>query len=127
MKKAECYNCKEVDHIKRNCKKFKKSKINQSEKKNDSSNNNNKKINKKNRKRKFNNNQARKIRQQQAQAVKDDLNSYNSSNSDSENSKVTHLVIDEFVNKSDDKLSKKACYAAENKNEIAYQITKTDL
>ena len=56
MKKAECYNCEELSHIKRHCKKLKKSKINQSEKKNDSSDNNNKKINKKNRKRKFNNN-----------------------------------------------------------------------
>ena len=64
MKKTECYNYREVNHIKRHCKKFKKSKINSPEKKNDSSDNNNKKI-KKTEKKKFNN-QARKVRQQQA-------------------------------------------------------------
>ena len=77
MKKAEYYNCEELNHIKRHCKKLKKnSKINSSEKKNDSSDDN-KKINKKTEKKKFNN-QARKVRQQQAQAVKNDLNSYDS-------------------------------------------------
>ena len=54
MKKVKCYNCKEVSHIKKHCKKFKKSKINSSEKKNDSSDNNDKKI-KKTEKKKFNN------------------------------------------------------------------------
>src|SRR5436190_625467 len=49
MKKIKCYNCKEINYIKRNCKKLKKNKINSFEKKNDS-NDNNKKINKKIRK-----------------------------------------------------------------------------
>ena len=123
MKKTECYNCREISHIKKHCKKFKKNnKINQFEKKNDSSDDNNKKINKKIRKKKFNNNQVRKIRQQQAQAVKNDLDNYDSSNNSNENLKVIHLAVNKF----DDKLSEKACYAAENKNETAYQITKTD-
>ena len=62
MKKVKCYNCEEISHIKRHCKKLKKnSKINSSEKKNDSSDDNNKKINKKIRKKKFND-WARKIR-----------------------------------------------------------------
>ena len=124
MKKTECYNCEELSHIKRHCKKFKKnSKINSSEKKNDSSDND-KKINKKTRKKKFND-QARKIRQQQAQAVKNDLNSYDDSSSDSKNSEAACLIINKF----DDKLSEKACYAAENKNEneTAYQVTKMNL
>src|SRR5947207_1137071 len=115
MKKAEYYNCKELSHIKRHCKKLKKnSKINSSEKKNDSNDNNDKKINKKTRKKKFNNDQVRKIRQQQAQAAKNDLKSYDNSSSSSENLKVTCLVINEFDDKSDNELSETACYVAEN-------------
>ena len=44
MKKAKCYNCEKINHIKRHCKKFKKNKT--FEKKNDSSDDNNKKIKK---------------------------------------------------------------------------------
>ena len=58
MKKAECYNYKELDHIKKHCKKFKKNdKINSSdtEKKNYNNDDDDKKINKKiRRKKKFN-------------------------------------------------------------------------
>jgi len=48
------------------------------------------------------------------------LNSYDNNNSDSENLKAACLA----VNKSDNKLSEKACYAAENeiKNEKTYQV-----
>src|SRR5216117_336594 len=107
MKKAECYNCEELSHIKRHCKKLKKnSKINQSEKKNDSSNNDNKKINKKIRKKKFNN-QVRKVRQQQAQAVKNDLNNYDDSSSSSENPEAACLAVNEF-DESDNKFRKTA-------------------
>ena len=48
--------------------------------------------------------------------MKNDLNNYDDSNSSSENLKAACLVIDEF-DKFNNKLSKKTCYAAENKTE----------
>ena len=64
----------------------------------------------------------KKIRQQQAKAALKDSDSYDDSSS-SENSETACLAnkIDKFNND----LSKIACYAAENENEITYQI-KTD-
>ncbi len=123
MKKAECYNCGEVGHIKRHCKKPKKSKTNPPEKKDDSSDDDDKKAKKTGKKK--SNDRARKARQQRARAAKDDLDSYDGSSSGSEDSEAARLAIDEF-DESDDELRETACYAAENENETAYRATKTD-
>src|SRR5437762_2616230 len=120
MKKAKCYNCREISHIAKTCKKPKKK--HKTDKKTDkrANKNNNKKF----REKKFNDQmKKKKIRQQQARTALKDLDSYDDSNS-SENLKTAHLVNE--IDKYDDDLSKIACYAAENENKITYQI-KTDL
>ena len=122
MKKVKYYNCREISHIAKTCKKPKKK--HKTDKKTDkrADKNNNKKSGKK----KSNDQmKKKKTRQQQARAALEDSDSYDDSSSSSENLKTARLAnkIDEFNND----LSKIVCYASENKNddETAYQI-KTD-
>ena len=78
-------------------------------------------------KKKFNDQKKmKKVRQQQAKTALKDSDSYDDSSSSSENLKAACLAINDEIDKFNKDLSEKACYAAENNDEVAYQA-KTDL